>query len=89
MSSFDNVWRRIRAHEGEKFYTVRQREFTYSIEKDRLIPSRTVYWIAKSNFKKAYRMVPIDGPGKISNDVRGPSYVWAILHDKRILNGEW
>jgi len=89
MTSFDQVWKRIRAQEGRKFVTKRGREFTYSIEKDQLFPSRTVYWIAKSNFKKAYRMVPIDGPGTISNDVRGPSYVWAILHDKRISQDEW
>jgi len=67
MASFENVWRRIRAHEGETFYTIQQREFTYSIKKDQLFPSRTVYCIAKSNFKIAYRMVPIDGPGIIAS----------------------
>jgi len=89
MTSFDQAWKRIRAHEGEKFHTMRGREFTYVIEQERLCPSRTVYWIAKNDFRKAYRMVPLDGPGVISNDVRGPSYVWAILHDKRISEGKW
>lgn len=88
MTSFDHVWKRIRMHEGQKFTTVRGREFTYSIEKNRVYPSRTIYWIAKNDFKKAFRIVPISGPSVISNDVRGPSYVWAILHDKRISLGK-
>jgi len=89
MTSFDLVWKRIRAHTGEKFHTIRGIEFTYIMEQDRLCPSRTIYWIAKNDFRKAYRMAPVDGPSVICNDVRGPSYVWAILHDKRIAESKW
>jgi hypothetical protein len=88
MTSFDLVWKRIRAHEGHKFITKRGLEFTYSIEKERLCPSRTVYWISKNDFKKAYRIMPLDGPGAISNEVRGPAYVWAVLHDERVSKSE-
>jgi hypothetical protein len=89
MTSFDQVWKRIRAQEGRQYVTKRGREFTYSIDKQRLYPDRTIYSISKNDFKKAYRVVPLDGPNGISNEVRGPSYVWAILHDKRISLGEW
>ncbi len=89
MLTFDVIWKRIRSYEGEKYSTKRGIEFTYVIEGERLCPSRTVYWIAKNDFKKVYRKIPIEGPSAISNDVRGPSYVWAILHDKRISQGEW
>jgi hypothetical protein len=34
-------------------------------------------------------MVPIKGPGIISGTIRGPSYVWAVLHDPRISLGQW
>jgi hypothetical protein len=33
-------------------------------------------------------MLPINGPGEIGEIVRGPSYVWAILHDRRISEGK-
>jgi hypothetical protein len=49
-----------------------------------LYPSRTAYRISQSEFRKAHEMMPIKGPGEISQLVRGPSYVWAILHDPRI-----
>jgi hypothetical protein len=42
-----------------------------------------------SRFRKAYEMVPIKGHGGINEIVRGPAYVWAVLHDARISSGEW
>lgn len=42
----------------------------------------------KSDFLKAYRLVPIRGPGKIKDVVRGASYVWAVLHDSLVACGE-
>jgi len=43
------------------------------------------YKLPKSSFKKSVYMMPLDGPGKIKDIVRGPSYIWSILNDKRIL----
>lgn len=80
---------RIVAHKGETFHTKRGLEFTYEIKGDGFYPSRTNYRISKANFGKVYPMVPIDGPGKIRDIVRGPSYIWAVLHDQRISMGEW
>jgi hypothetical protein len=82
--AFTSIWKRIKSLEGESFKTRRGLEFTYEISDDVLYPSRTSYRISQSEFQKAYDLMPIKGPGEISQLVRGPSYVWAILHDPRI-----
>ena len=69
--------------------TIQNLEFTYEISGDVLIPSRTEYNLSKSDVGKILERIPLKGPGEISNDVRGPSYLWAILHDSRISNDEW
>ena len=87
--AFEEVWRRIVECEGEGFHTKTNLPFTYWIRGNTVIPDRTRYPLHKSNFEKAYRLVPIYGPGEINNIVRGPAYVWAILHDSRIRHGDW
>ncbi len=89
MPPFDKIWNRIIAHAGENFYTKTGLEFTYKINGDIFYPSRTNYKIPKADFEKAYAYVPIDGPSVINYVVRGPAYVWAVLHDQRISNGMW
>ena len=87
--SIDAVWPRLKAVEGEQFETKTGLAFTYYISGDGLIPSRTDYRISKGDMAKALALVPLDGPGKINQKVRGPAYVWALLHDKRIRLDEW
>ena len=82
--SFENSWSKILQNEGKNFKTITGLDFSYSIEGDILIPSRTDYNISKSEFQKAFDMLPIKGPGEINNIVRGPAYVWAILNDSKI-----
>ncbi len=84
MASFSEIWNRIELYEGETFRQKRGGTFTYTITGTTLNPSRTDYNIGRGEFEKAYRLVPFAGPGIINNEVRGPSYVWAILHDSRI-----
>ncbi len=86
---FEEIWSRIIINSGELFHTKTGLEFTYKIEGDRFYPSRTDYAISKTDFRTAYELVPIDGPGVINDKVRGPAYVWAVLHDQMISNGEW
>lgn len=88
-SSFEEIWERIIANEGETFQTISGSPFTYNVKKGTVHLSRTEYQISRSDFEKAYTLVPIRGPGAISKIVRGPSYLWAILHDKRISLSEW
>jgi hypothetical protein len=54
-----------------------------------LITSRTDYALSRRNFDEAYARVPIARPREINKEVRGPSYVWAILHDPRVSMGRW
>jgi hypothetical protein len=87
--SFDVVWGRVKAHEGQEFITKMDLPFTYTVSADAFYPSRTKYRISKKDFLKAFEHVPFDGPGVIKDKVRGPAYVWAVLHDRRIRRQDW
>jgi len=87
--AFSEIWTRIEKLAGEEFTTISGLPFTYETSGDALFPSRTEYRLSKEDFKTAYSRVPIPGPGIINNEVRGPSYIWAILHDQRISRGDW
>lgn len=89
MPPFDVIWGRIVALQGEQFNTITGLPFTYQVDGDALYPSRTNYRLSRSDVEAAYGMVPIPGPGAINNDVRGPAYIWAILHDQRVSQGAW
>ena len=88
-SSFNEVWNRIVTHHGEAFYTKTGKLFTYQIDSNYFLPSRTNYRISKNDFEKAFADVPFNGPGDIKWSVRGPAYIWAILHDPRIRQDQW
>lgn len=89
MADFERIRQRIVANQREDFRTVTGLPFTYEIEGEVLVPSRTHYNLPKSQVKKAFELVPFAGPGAINSIVRGPSYVWAILHDPRIRGTDW
>ena len=89
MSPFEVIWARIVSLEGEQFATITGLPFAYRVDGDALYPSRTNYRLSRGNVEKAYARVPIPGPGAISNEVRGPAYVWAILNDPRVSHGAW
>ena len=82
---FEVVWQRILSLEGEEFCTVRNLEFTYKVVGTSLIPNRAQRKISQSDFYKAYKSMPLNGPGDINNLVQGPAYVYAILTDRRVL----
>ncbi|MBU3198258.1 hypothetical protein LL037_21180 [Clostridium estertheticum] len=82
--AFVDMWQRIITNEGNTFKTKTEIEFTYKILGNGLITTRTEYKLSKGDFEKAYSMMPIDGPGVISNLVRGSAYIWSILNDNRI-----
>ena len=82
--SFETIWLSIKNHEGEDFRTVLGLRFTYRVENDYLTTTRTDYPISIKDFEKAYSLKRLEGPGQLANLVRGPSYVFAILTDKRI-----
>ena len=78
------VWRNIRAHAGEAFQQLRGATFRYRIVSDNVIRlDRTNQQLSRAVFEKALRRMPVDGPAAL-NDLRAPSYVFAILTDPRI-----
>lgn len=89
MPNIDSVWARIKSHEGSGFRTKTDLPFTYTVSGAALSTSRTDHNLPKSEFAKALQLVPIGGPGEISELVRGSAYIWAILHDHRIRLDEW
>jgi len=85
MDTFEAVWHRIEAHSGEEFRTKTGLPFTYKITGTSVVPDRTRYPLNIGNFRTAFGLLPLDGPGEINAIVRGPAYVWAILTDRRIV----
>jgi hypothetical protein len=83
-SNFEELWIRMKEHEGETFRTKNGLDFMYSIRGKIFYPNRTEYQVSKADFRKAFELMPCDGPGVINEIVRGPSYVWAVIHDPRI-----
>jgi hypothetical protein len=81
---FDSLWKNIRIHAGEEFQTLTGLPFTYEAHDGYIIPSRANQNISRSDFEKAYELVPLQSPGQIVKLVRGSAYVYAILTDPRI-----
>lgn len=82
--NFEAIWERILQHEGEPFFTVTKKEFTYRIAGNAVVPEHTGFPISRNQFVKAYQMGPLNNPGQINRKVMGPAYVFAILTDPRI-----
>lgn len=89
LPSIDEVWRRIEVEAGGTFHTKTGVPLTYSVAGARLVTDRSDYPLHISDFAKALELVPIERPGMINTLVRGPGYIWAILHDARIRQADW
>lgn len=85
---FDEVWARIIGHQGETFTQVRGGEFRYEVRGNTIIPNRTHQQFARAQIEAAYARMPVNGPGALQ-DLRGPSYLFAVLMDDRIRQGQW
>lgn len=88
MTDIDEVWSRITAHTGEKFYQIRGGEFTYEVSGGHVHPDRTKQQIPKSHFEEALGYVPLENTIPVQH-LRGPSYIYAILMDSRIRQSDW
>ncbi|OBY25225.1 hypothetical protein [Leisingera sp. JC1] len=88
-STIEEVWNRIGALAGREFQTISGKTFTYSMDGDGFITSRTDYRLGRADVEKALALVPLSGPGEVNQLVRGPAYLWAILHDQRVRNADW
>ena len=83
MPTFEIIWSRIQAHQGEVFHQVRGGEFTYAVSGNVVHPDRTLRNLHRSQFEEASERFPVGGPGDLQ-DLQGPSYLYAILTDERI-----
>ena len=86
---FSVIWDRVVKHAGQAFHTRKGLPFPYDVNGNTVVPGRAKQNIPRSDFEKAYNVVPLEGPGEISREVRGSAYIWAILHDARIRQGQW
>ena len=87
--SIDTIWKRLESLQGEQFETISGKPFTYEISGNVFVSSRTDFNLSRADFEKALALVPIGGPGEISDLVRGSAYIWAVLHDRRVRKSDW
>lgn len=86
--SIEQVWQRIVDHEGKRFKQIRGKEFTYRIAGQGAVLSTTNQTLPKSVFAQALERMPVRSTTPLQ-DLRGPSYLYAILMDHRIRQGDW
>lgn len=89
MKNIEEIWSRIKSHQGEKFYLIGGAEFTYYVYGGHVRPDRVNQQIPKSNFKKALEYVPLINTTPLQKKLRGPSYIYAVLMDNRIRQHDW
>ena len=82
------VWDRIEKNAGSEFHLIRGATFRYAVVSGHVIPDRTNQQIPKSHFEKALALVPLGNTTEIQN-LRGPSFIYAILMDARIRQSDW
>lgn len=71
-------------NEGEIFKQIKGKEFTYQIVGNGLKLSTTNQIISKSVIEKAIELLPVENTVPFQH-LRAPSYLYAILTDKRIV----
>ena len=83
----DDVWERIKEHQGQKFRTVRGLPFKYKVEGNGVRFSRhgrRIHQIlSRTEIEKALARAPLKHPVEIK-DLRDSSYLFALLSDPRI-----
>ena len=86
MRDIDSVWTRIIACEGETFHQTRGNAFTYRVIGKAIIPDRTPRQLPKSHFERALALMPLRSTSDLQH-LQGPSYLYALLTDPRIVPG--
>jgi hypothetical protein len=87
-TGFDLVWERIMSCQGHEFRTVTRKPFSYNFRNNAVVPrpgkgEETNQYLSKSEFEKAWDRRPLSDLSQI-RDLRGHSYIYAILVDPRI-----
>ena len=82
--SAEAVWRRIEACAGTDFRTVRGIRFTYAALPRTVRLLNTNRSISRTQVERALERWPVSSPKEL-HDLQGPSYLFAILADVRVL----
>lgn len=82
------LWERIKECEGLIFQQIKGGEFSYKVKGNLIILSRTNRSVSKATFNEALKKVPLKNTVPLQN-LQAPSYLYAILMDKRIRKNDW
>ena len=81
-----SIWQNILKFAGQDFVTKNGITFTYQFINDyTILTSNAPMPLSKQNFAKALNMMPVGGPAGFGQKIQGPSYVFALLTDPRIM----
>ena len=80
----DKVWSNLQKCEGEVFHQIRGKPFTYRIKGQSLALTTTNRSIPRSQIERALERLPVTNTMPFQ-DLQGPSYVFALLNDSRII----
>ena len=72
-------------YEGEIFTQKKGQRFTYKVKGNSIVPSTTNYHIPIKDILKGLNRSNINKVSDLS-DLRGPSYIYALVMDSRIKN---
>lgn len=81
---FATVERRIRACQGEQFFTRSGLPMTYVVEGERIRVSRAKPWLSMKGAREIWAMGPSATLTQIDQRILGRAYLFAILRDPRI-----
>ena len=83
MSEFDAVWAAIRSLAGQEFKTKTGIPFAYDADQAAVYPP-TNRVLPRTDFQKAWALRPLKTTTQLQH-LQGPSYIFAILTDPRIV----
>ena len=86
--SLDELWNRLNEHQGEEFTQIRGGGFRYGTTDTALFPDRTAWQIPRKHFGEAQAFVPLKNTVVVQH-LYGPSYIYALLMDRRIRRNDW
>lgn len=86
--SIDVIWDRLRRHQGEVFTQITGGKFTYVVESDKIVPSRTDWFFPRKQIAEAVGLMPVQNTVPLQH-LYGPSYLYAMLMDARIRGEDW
>jgi Zn ribbon nucleic-acid-binding protein len=86
--SIDDLWGRLDRHQGDEFTQIRGGTFAYALTDRALFPDRTAWQIPRTHFEEALGLVPLKNTVVVQH-LYGPSYIYALLMDRRIRKADW